>query len=155
MNQQTMYGCNNVKNSVNRFSMNTGFTLVELMIAVAIAAVLATIALPAMNNHIETARRSEAKTALLELANFMERHYTMNSSYITSNGTPPALPFNTVPKDTTSQQTYTLSVQATPQAYTLQALPITTGTQARDKCGTLTLNHTGETSAAQPNCWEK
>lgn len=58
-----------------------GFTLVELLIAVAIVAILAAIAYPSYRNQIERSRRADAQTVLMQAAQFMERIYTENGCY--------------------------------------------------------------------------
>lgn len=60
---------------------NKGFTLVELMIVVAIVAILASIAYPSYSNHVIKTRRTDAQGNLLALANAMERHYTQSNTY--------------------------------------------------------------------------
>lgn len=121
-----------------------GFTLIELMIAVVVVAILAAVALPSYQEHVRKSRRVDAQSAMLELAQFMERHYTTNNGY---SGT-------TLPSTVTSRvadfYTITLSTQSA-QAYTLQAAP--TAKQAADPCGTLTLAHTGARTPATAGCW--
>jgi type IV pilus assembly protein PilE len=58
-----------------------GFSLVELMIAVAIVAILAGIAYPSYRDQIERSRRTDAQTVLMQAAQFMERIYTENGCY--------------------------------------------------------------------------
>lgn len=58
-----------------------GFTLIELMIVVAIIAVIAGIALPSYQEHVKTSRRADAQGALLGLAQAMEQHFTENGTY--------------------------------------------------------------------------
>lgn len=67
-----------------RTHSNQGFTLIELMIAVAIIAIISAIAYPAYKGYITTAKRSEAKSALQELALRQERHRAINTSYTTT-----------------------------------------------------------------------
>ena len=62
-----------------------GFTLIELMIVVAIVTVLAMIAIPSYNSQIRKSRRSEAKTALFDLAGPGERYMSTTGAY-TSDG---------------------------------------------------------------------
>lgn len=59
-----------------------GFTLIELMIVVAIIGIIAAFAYPSYQDSVKSSRRSDAQGALLGLANAMERHYTTNNSYL-------------------------------------------------------------------------
>lgn len=121
-----------------------GFTLVELMIVVAIIGILASIALPAYNEHIRKARRADAQTALMELAQHMERHYTINNSYNTAS----------LPSSVTARVSahYTISFALLEaQRFTIQAVRV--GSQTADSCGTMTVTHTGERTAARAGCW--
>ena len=136
-----------------------GFTLIELMIVVAIIGIIAAIAYPSYQEYVRSAKRADAETALMELAHFMERFYTANGRYDqNSAGTAVALPFTQAPKDG-GTKAYDIGFNGTPSAtaYVLQAVP--TGSMANDKCGTLTLSNTGAkgqkegmTSAA---CWKR
>lgn len=116
-----------------------GFTLIELMVAVAIVAILANIAIPSYQEHIRKSRRSDAKADLLELAQFMERNFTVTNTYV---GT--VLPFTQSPR--TGTAFYNISFQGgapTQTAFTLQAAPVVGASQANDPCGTLSLTQTG------------
>jgi type IV pilus assembly protein PilE len=64
-----------------------GFTLVELMVTVLIASVLLSIAVPTYITQIRKARRTDAKTALLDLAGREERYYNSNNGTYSSTGT--------------------------------------------------------------------
>jgi type IV pilus assembly protein PilE len=137
-----------------RLSAN-GFTLIELMITVAIVGILAAIAYPSYTDHIRKARRADAQAALLELAQFMERHYSLNNSYL-DGGAAPTLPFTEAPKDG-GTKFYDLSFSAGPTAtsFTLQAAP--KGGMAGDPCGNLRISNTGQKtrtgSADASQCW--
>lgn len=141
-----------------RLSRMRGFTLIEVMIVVVIIGILAAIAYPSYQEHVRKARRADAQTALLELAQFMERHYTANGRYLTADDAAPDLPFDEAPKDGSSKY-YDLSFAATPTAssYTLSAEP--KGVMSDDACGTLTLSNTGAkgqaAGASLAQCWAR
>jgi type IV pilus assembly protein PilE len=132
-----------------------GFTLIELMIAVAIIGILSSIAIPSYQDSVKKSRRADAKAALLGLANALERRFTETNSYCDvgggtgtavtdcgtatlDTGTPTTI--YTVPTETAGFYTVTISA-ATTTTYTLSAVPA--GAQSGDRCGTLTLTGTG------------
>lgn len=135
-----------------------GFTLIELMIVVAIVAILAAIAYPSYQEHVRKGRRADAKAALMENAQFMERFYTENFDYKEDkDGNPPALPVTKSPADAASPF-YNISFSSGPasNSFTLQAVP--QSDQTKDRCGTLTLDHAGKkgilaTDISVSECW--
>lgn len=145
--------------SWNRLNQERGFTLMELMIVVVIAGLLAAMAYPHYTVHVQRGRRAEAHSALLDAQQFMERYYAAQSRYTSVSGAPPALPrrLQTVPQGSTSDAArYVLSVsEVTANSYTLQA-ELSPGQD--DPCGHLTLTHTGtkgrtaEAMSVQ-DCW--
>jgi type IV pilus assembly protein PilE len=136
-----------------------GYTLIELMAVVLIAGILAAIAYPTYTGHLWRAHRAEARAALQEAQQYMERYHAVHHRYTTSADQPPVLPWRlrTVPEGTTAEAAhYQLSVsEATAYAYTLRATPA----PGRDEaCGSLTLTHTGlkgRTGSGRPveDCW--
>lgn len=127
---------------------NQGFTLIELMIVVAIVGILAAIAFPAYQDHVRKAHRAEAQGVLLEAAQFMERWFTTNNRYDTAV-LPAAL--STSPKAGGGTIRYNIRITAVNQTtFTLTASP----TQA-DPCGDLTLTHTGQRGRSGALPWEQ
>ncbi len=130
-----------------------GFTLIELMIVVAVVGILAAIAYPSYQEYVKESRRSNARVDLLELAQFMERYHTSNGRYTASDGSAPTLPYDESPKDGSSKY-YDLSLDnLAANTYTLEADP--KGGMNGDRCGTLTLTHTGVKGADDDvdDCW--
>ena len=123
-----------------------GFTLMELMIVVAIIGILAAIAYPSYRESVDRGRRSDAQGGLVGLAARLEREFVDNNSYANAAGgaTLPAAPANypaSVPQDGRAA-TYNLRITAlTARTFTIAAIP--TGTQTGDRCGTFTLTNTG------------
>lgn len=137
----------------------TGFTLIELMIVVAIIGILMAVALPSYRAYIERGDRASARAALMEAQQFMERFYATNDRYDQDKaGSAVALPARllSVPADSPK---YTLSLNTTTNpltvnSYQLEAAPI--GTVS--KCATLTLTNTGVKgmtgSGTVADCWK-
>jgi len=127
---------------------NKGFTLIELMITVAIMAIIAAIAYPSYIDSVRKARRADAQAQMLELASFMERFYTENNRYNKENNvaqTNVALPAG-IASD--YYDAYALqSVTAT--SYALEAAP--KAGQSTPTCGTLTITNTGLKEPSE--CW--
>ncbi len=145
-----------------------GFTLAEVMIVLAILALLTTIAYPSYMESVRKSHRGDAQAALTGLANAMQRHHTETtpSSFIGAAASgPPGPPKSSVfpsqsPLDGVVKH-YDLKVQsAAASTYLLHAVPITGSAQDGDKCGTLTLTSTGQrgitggdTGIIWQNCW--
>ena len=134
----------------------SGFSLVELLIVLVVTGILTMIALPAYDEYIRRAHRVDARTGLLRTAHHLERQATATGVYPNA-ALPEALAAvpgdryriaRSLPSDPTLAATR-FSLSATPQ-----------GPQARDRCGTFTLTHTGErglvgNSASVAECWNR
>lgn len=131
-----------------------GFTLIELMITVAIVGILAAIAYPSYQNSLQRSWRSNAASCLMELAQQMERRFTSSSSYLG------ALPAVGCINEGSMPTRYTFSFAASePNANTfvILAQPVAGGPQASDACGDLSINQLGQKGSAGSiaTCWRR
>ncbi len=150
-------------------SIAKGFTLIELMITVAIIAIIAAIAYPSYLDQVKSSRRGDAQGVLTSFALAMERFYTNNNTYLGAAGTQ-AAPANSgaprifaseAPLDgATKYYNLTIKAGATQSTYTLVATP--KGVQAGD--GIMELDSTGAKRwdrdnsggfSASEACWSK
>ncbi len=143
---------------MNSKHLGKGFTLIELMVVVAIVGILAAIAYPSYTEQVARSRRTDAQEALLETAQWIERQYTVSNAYNKKgdNSTidTAALP-GLKPK---SAEAYTLSfVTVTADTFNLQMVP--KNVMSGDKCGTYALTNTGAKSvsgtAGLATCWDR
>lgn len=140
-----------------------GFTLIEVIIVVAIVGILAAIALPSYQNSVTKGRRVDAMAALQGLAQAMERHYMTTGAYTGAafgggnNGAPTI--FSTKSPIDGSQTFYDLTIATAATTYTLTADP----TNGQEGDGNITLTQTGARAwdqdndgayAATEDCWE-
>ncbi|KAA0013309.1 type IV pilin protein [Billgrantia pellis] len=117
-----------------------GFTLLELIIAVAIIGILASIAVPSYQRYVEGSRRTDAHAGLMQAAQQLERCYTVNNTYADCPSIPTSSPDGIY--------SISLSLTGNGSGYTLTA-----STSQADRCpDELTLNHRGE-RGPNANCW--
>jgi type IV pilus assembly protein PilE len=134
-----------------------GFTLIELVIAVAVIALLAGIALPSYQSSLTKARRSDARSALVTAAQYMERYATERGATGYAGATLSDTLSGAVWKETSDNRYYRLSfTNLTATTFTLNAVP--QGAQRNDGCGTLTLTHSGARNVVgntrpSTECW--
>ena len=137
-----------------------GFTLIEIMIVVAIIGILAAIAYPSYQDSVRKSRRADARSVVLQAAQFMERRYTENlqggyaavtQAMLNAQG------LGVSPNDGGGTVYYNigLATVANPPSFTLSAVPA--GAQSSDACGTLTLTNAGVKGQAAgktvDQCW--
>lgn len=115
-----------------------GFTLIELMIVVAVVAILVAIAYPSYAGYLAKGRRADAKQALLDVAQRLERFYTERGTYAGA-----ALGNSGLYPSTSKGGYYSLAIDsADANGFAISAAP--TGVQTGDACGTYGYNHLGE-----------
>lgn len=139
----------------------TGFTLIEVMITVAIIGILSAVALPSYQSYIQKSRRTEARTILMDAASKQEQYILNFRTYTTSMT---ALGYAASPA-TSETGLYSVSAAAggcgsIARCYTLTATAVTGKGQDKDtKCKSFSLDSTGAktsknaSDAATTDCW--
>lgn len=127
---------------------NRGFTLIEIMIVIAIIGIVLTISIPSYNEYVKKGRRAEVVSLLSEQAQSLERFNTKNNVYTGITGLSAGNDF------------YTLTPTITDQTFLLTAARKTGTAMATDKCGDFTLTNTGvrsmnnaTTGLTTKDCW--
>ncbi len=132
---------------------NKGFTLVELMIVIAIIGILSAIAYPSYTEYVTRAKRADAMDSLTPLVARMEEYYGLNGTY--DGATINAAGTGTVGGNESVDKYYTLSIPvADAYSYMLVATPVRVGSDP--DCTTLSLDSLGQkaaTGADATNCW--
>ncbi|RYF23590.1 MAG: type IV pilin protein [Comamonadaceae bacterium] len=138
-----------------------GFTLIELMIVVAIVGILSAIAYPSYTEYVRRGHRAEARTGLLQAQQWLERAATAQGVYPTT--LPYALQWKNTDGTDEPSKRYTIGFKAgnTNAAFTLIATR-RAGAQSNDRCGDFTLTNAGVqttenyASGTDPKeCWRK
>ncbi|MFJ2715038.1 type IV pilin protein [Pseudomonas sp. NPDC087346] len=110
---------------------NRGFTLIEIMIVIAIIGIVITIGYPSLTEYMKKGRRAEIVSTLSEQAQILERFYSKNNVYTNATGLNAGNDF------------YTITPTITDQTFLLTATRKAGSTMATDKCGDFTLTNTG------------
>ncbi|MBB5209371.1 type IV pilin protein [Chiayiivirga flava] len=133
---------------MKRRSNASGFTLIELVIVVAIVAILTAIAVPAYNDQVRKSRRADGKAVALQMVQGLERWHTVNNTYAGYAET-----MSSPSGDPDPHYEITAS-DLTVTTYTVTAEP--QNGQTEDKCGTMTVDQTGAktpTGGDLDDCW--
>lgn len=152
-----------------------GFTLIEVMITVAIVGVLAAVALPSYTSYIARAKRADARTQLLQAAQYMQRFYAATDRYDQDRsgnsvlGSSVGMPDNLRKSPADGTAVYQLNTSITTagnytatvsvSAYTLTMAPISGGVAATDACGMFTITSAGVRGVTggtktRDECWK-
>jgi type IV pilus assembly protein PilE len=131
-----------------------GFTLIELMVVVAVVAILAAIAIPSYQDSVRKSRRGQVKADIVELAQRAERWHTINNTYVGFWATVPA--GERVSPRTGGSAAYNIDMVEAANTFVFTAIP--QGGQTADvRCMTLTLDQAGvktkSGSGALSDCW--
>jgi type IV pilus assembly protein PilE len=130
----------------NSFARLRGFTLVELMVTVVVASILFAIAIPTYTSQVQKSRRTDARSALLDLAGREERFLSVSANY---TQTATQLGYSAFPQ-TIGNGYYQVKVDAPDPAFTgtgpsFVATATAIGGQAKDTaCATLTVDQIGQ-----------
>jgi len=150
-------GISNMSGSNTQITLQRekGFTLIELMVVIAVIGVLAVIAIPTYRDYMLRGHRTEAKNMLLDVASRQEQYFTDNKTYTTSMI---ALGYGADPTPTEAGS-YNVSIVAAAagcaltNCFVAQAVP--QDRQTDDECATLKISSTGEktTTSTSTGCW--
>ncbi|MFK8079794.1 MAG: type IV pilin protein [Granulosicoccus sp.] len=142
-------------NQCNNKRYHSGFTLIEVLIVVAILGIVAAIAIPSYSRYVINANRTDAISFLSEVAGEQQRYFSQNNAYANAMSD---LGYGDQDTSLSPEGYYTVSIQTINNTrYILSATPVVGGRQAKDtKCNVFTLDSTGSranTGGEDTDCW--
>lgn len=134
--------------------LSQGFTLMELMVVVAVVGILVGIAVPTYQDSIRKSHRGQAKADLAEISQAMERYYTDNSTYVGADLSKIWVTPAQSPKKGVARYKISFDGAVSSSTFKIQAVPETATGQNKDKCGTLAVDNRGKKYPEdRPECW--
>ena len=135
---------------MNNSARARGFTLIEVVITVAIVAILAAVALPTYRDHMRKSRRAEAQAYLMAVASRQQQFLLDTRGYAAT------LAIVGIAAPSNVAASYDLAVATAagpPPTFRLTATPKAATDQVHERCGWLAIDQSGAKTSALGNCW--
>jgi len=132
---------------------NDGFTLIEMMVVVAIMGILYSVALPTYSQYVQDGRRADIQQEMLQQVAHLERQYTRLGGYPDDRNIPGTdyYSFSYVPSAAAAA---TAGIENDSRTFLLTAIPKSNSSQSNDICGSMSINHQGLTTPNTSQCWK-